>query len=191
MKRTEKKLKTRQNLINAALTISAEKGFSQVSIREITAICDLTPPAFYRHFESLDALGIHLLDEISANLRHLLHEVWSGISAGEQSVLASLDIFFKFVLEHEKHFRLFVSQRYGSSNMFKLAIRKELRQFVTALAADLQQKNIFHKRAEMVSEIIVSLVFGRGLEVLDTPDHKRQLLKERLHQQIMFVLKAD
>jgi AcrR family transcriptional regulator len=191
MKREQRKLLTRQNLIDAALTIGAEKGFAQISIREITAICDLTPPAFYRHFESLDALGIQLLDEISKNLRHLLHEVWSGMSAGDQSVKDSLNVFFTFVLDHEKHFRLFLGQRYGSSTMFKSAIRKELRQFVTTLANDLQRKKIFHKRAEMVAEIIVSLVFGRGLEVLDTPIAKREILKDRLHQQIMFVLKAD
>lgn len=191
MNRVERKQQTRQNLIDAALRLSAEKGFEQISIREMTAICDLTPPAFYRHFESLEELGVELLDEVSENLRHLLHEIWSGITLGPESIEKSLTLFFSFVLAHKNQFKLFRAQRYGSSLMFQNAIRKELRLFVTTLANDLQEKKIFNKRAEMIAEIIVSIVFTRGLEVIDTVTNRQEALKQRVLHQITFIIRAQ
>lgn len=191
MKRIEQKQQTRQKIVDAALSLGATKGFQQISIREITAICDLTPPAFYRHFHGLEELGLQLLNEIAGNLRHLQHEIWSEMSAGAKSIQDSLHLFFDFVLEHENHFRLFRDQRYGNSKVFKDAISKELRCFVATLAQDLKAQKIFNKRAELVAEIAVSLVFTRGLEIIDKSEQQRAPFKEKVISQVMYILKAE
>ena len=72
-KRREKKEKTRRALIEAALSLSLEKGFSAVGLREVSRAAGIAPTSFYRHFESMNELGLVLVEELSL----VLHEATS------------------------------------------------------------------------------------------------------------------
>jgi AcrR family transcriptional regulator len=67
--RAEKKAKTRRALIEAALSLSAERGMGGIGLREITRKAEVTPAAFYRHFRDMDDLALALVDEVGILLR--------------------------------------------------------------------------------------------------------------------------
>src|SRR6201990_2417297 len=70
--REERKEATRRAIVAAALKLLDERSFSGLSLREVTREAGIVPGAFYRHFESMDALGLVLIDESFRTLRDML-----------------------------------------------------------------------------------------------------------------------
>ena len=70
--REERKEATRRAIVDAALHLLAERGFSALSLREVTREAGIVPAAFYRHFESMETLGLVLIDESFRSLRDML-----------------------------------------------------------------------------------------------------------------------
>ena len=58
----ERKEATRRAIVAAALTLLEEQSFSALSLREVTREAGIAPTAFYRHFESMEALGLVLIE---------------------------------------------------------------------------------------------------------------------------------
>jgi len=55
--RAIQKEKTRRALVNAAFNqLSAEKSFSNLSLREVAREAGIAPTSFYRHFSDMDEL---------------------------------------------------------------------------------------------------------------------------------------
>ena len=88
----------KQKLIDAALKLSAEKrSFANIGLRELAREAELNPNTFYRHFESLDDLGICMIEDIgevlSSALREVRRQKFDPLRVNEQS----LELFFDFV----------------------------------------------------------------------------------------------
>lgn len=62
------KAKRRKELLTAAATIMAEKGFHQTRLGDVGAAAGISGPGIYRHFASKDELLSNLLIEISVRL---------------------------------------------------------------------------------------------------------------------------
>ncbi|MDT4998223.1 MAG: hypothetical protein QOK12_328, partial [Mycobacterium sp.] len=67
--REERKEATRRAIIAAALRLLEERSFTALSLREVTREAGIVPAAFYRHFETMEALGLILIDESFRALR--------------------------------------------------------------------------------------------------------------------------
>src|SRR5262249_24088987 len=98
--RLEQKLKTRRTLIAKALQLSAARGFSTLSLREVAKAAGLTPAAFYRHFRDMEELGLALLDEVGLSLRQLLRETRRRRHGDHNMVKASIEAFLEYLNEN-------------------------------------------------------------------------------------------
>lgn len=58
----------REQLLDTAARLFAERGFHGVSVHDIGAACGVTGPAIYRHFAGKDAMLAQMLVEISERL---------------------------------------------------------------------------------------------------------------------------
>ena len=54
---------TRQRLLDVTLELIADRSLASISLREVAREAGIVPTAFYRHYESMDALGVELVDE--------------------------------------------------------------------------------------------------------------------------------
>src|SRR5688500_10497118 len=73
--RSERKEATRQAILDAALDLSAETGLAGLSLRSVAKAVGIVPTAFYRHFHSIEELGVALVDEAFASLRQVLRDI--------------------------------------------------------------------------------------------------------------------
>lgn len=194
--RAEQKAKTRRKLIESALKLSSTKGFGAVSLREVTLASGVAPAAFYRHFRDMEELGLNLVDEIALSLRRLLRNARKNSEAKDSSHMTvfSIDTFLEYVNENSNLFRLLLGERQGSSDTFRVAIRKEVDIFVEELSEDLERISKSRKQTlrnyGYAAEAIVAVVFSVGAEALDLPKHKQESLKTRLVEEVNMILRG-
>jgi AcrR family transcriptional regulator len=194
--RSEKKLQTRNKLISEALAISANKGFSSVSLREVSTSAGITPAAFYNHFDDMEDLGLSLLDEVALGLRRLLRNARKeSKNAPDNLTNFSIKTFLKYINENTNHFKLLLGERQGASLSFRKALHQETDRFVSELTEDLERIAIIRKvklrNAAFAAEAIVAVVFTVGAEALDLPKHKQDGLAHRLTEEVNMIMRGS
>ena len=135
--RRERKERTRQAILDAALRLQEEEGFGQVSLRQITREVGIVPTAFYRHFSSLDELGLTLVDESFSTLRQMIRSAREDMGAYDSVIRQSVQVLVDHVHANRAHFSFIARERFGGHGPVRRAIRRELQLFSRELATDL------------------------------------------------------
>jgi len=188
--RAQQKEKTRRSLIDAAFNqLSAEHGFSNLSLREVAREAGIAPTSFYRHFKDMDELGLTMVDEGGLMLRQLMRKARQRINKGGSSTIRiSTDTFMEFVTSHPNVFRLLLQERSGNSAAFRQAVNREIRHFVEELTDYLTHSTTLDKTlATLQSEAMLVIVFNAGAEALDITAQGRQELAERVILQLHMI----
>ena len=91
----------REQILDTAAGLFAERGFHGVSVVELGAACGISGPALYKHFPSKDAMLAEMLVEISEELLRVGRER-SGSAADARAALRALvDWHVDFALRHK------------------------------------------------------------------------------------------
>ena len=135
--REERKEATRRAIVAAALRLLEERSFSALSLREVTREAGIVPAAFYRHFESMEALGLVLIDESFRALRDMLRGARAGKLDPNRVIESSVDILIDGVDERREHWRFIGRERSSGVTVLRYAIRTEIRLITSELAIDL------------------------------------------------------
>jgi AcrR family transcriptional regulator len=137
MSREERKEATRRAIMDAALHLLEERSFSGLSLREVTREAGIVPAAFYRHFESMEALGLVLIDESFRALRDMQRGARAGKLDPKRVIESSVDILIAGVNERREHWRFIGRERNSGVTVLRYAIRTEIRLITSELAIDL------------------------------------------------------
>lgn len=135
--RGERKEVTRRALIDSALKLLEDRSFSALSLREVTRGAGIVPAAFYRHFDSMDALGLVLIDESFRSLRETLRSARTGELDLNRVIESTVDILTASVTEQREHWRFIARERSTGVSALRYAIRTEIRLITSELATDL------------------------------------------------------
>lgn len=195
--RQERKLLTRQSLMNAALQwVEEGQHISGLSIREVAKRAGVVPTAFYRHFNDVDDLALNLVDELSKVLRQLMREVRQNRTDLQSLIRDSLARYCDYVFRHRVYF-VFLSQAMtGGSAPIRQAIRSELQYFANELATDVRQLGLLPQldaaMLDNVAQLIIQTVSAATVELLDLPVGNPAALvpfeaRIRRHLQIVFL----
>jgi AcrR family transcriptional regulator len=123
--------------VAAALRLLDDRSFSQMSLREVTREAGIVPAAFYRHFESMEALGLVLIDESFRVLRDMLRGARAGKLDPKRVIESSVDILIEGVDERREYWRFIGRERNSGVTVLRYAIRTEIRLITSELAIDL------------------------------------------------------
>ncbi|MFT6157366.1 MAG: AcrR family transcriptional regulator [Neolewinella sp.] len=186
----------REKLMNAALEMQAQdqSGLSGISLRRITKACNLSPPAFYSHFASMEELGLTLVNDVGITLRELLKGVRDADT--EQSVIAaSVQAAFGYIRGNESLFILIARERAGSSALIRAAIRTQVKMIVAEIAEDFKERELFSRFNIVETEAAVAAIVSLGLGLIpdlfdvsrDSPADGDALLSQFAYQ-VQFIL---
>lgn len=166
--RAERKERTRQALLDAALELSADRGLGGVSLREVARSAGIVPTAFYRHFSSMDELGVTLAADTMRVLRRLLRD--ARRTPGPTGARQSLDVLVQQVRAHKAAFRFLARERHGGVPEVAAAISVELRLLTSELAADLGRspglEDWDFDDLEMAADLLVTAMLDFVLDLL-------------------------
>lgn len=192
--RAEQTRQTRERLMAAALQLlTAERSFSQLSLREVSRQAGLAAPSFYHHFPDMTALGLALIDEAGVTLRRMQRDSRSRAlkQGADNAIDASLQTFFVYMDEHPALFRLLIREHNTGALPFRKAIDRELDWCVDELTTDvnaLLEQEGRHSDARLLAEIAVLITLEAAAAMQDASPTERLSWQQRLHRKLMLVV---
>ena len=135
--RVERKERTRRAILDAALELSDESTLAAISLRQVAKEVGIVPTAFYRHFDSIEALGLALVDESFASLRTMIRDIRRGDPALADIVDRSVSVLVDHVHLQRAHFLFIARERAAGPPAVREAIRHQIELFERELATDL------------------------------------------------------
>jgi AcrR family transcriptional regulator len=171
--RQERKRRTRQALLDAALQLLEQQSFSSLSLRQVTRAAGIVPTAFYRHFDDMEELGLVLIDESFRTLRAMIRAARADPRTYEHVIHNSVQILVGYVHEHDTHFRFIARERFGGVAALRHAIRGEIRLFASDLATDLARFPYLDRWStedlQLFAGLIVNTMVSIAEAILDAP----------------------
>jgi AcrR family transcriptional regulator len=171
--RSERKQRTREALLDAALRLLDDRAFGSLSLREVTREAGIAPAGFYRHFQDMDELGFALVDESFRRLRQMLRGAREDRRDYKGMIRASVAILVRHVHDNRLHFRFIARERSSGVPALRRAIRGEIRLFSSELATDLAR--FPHLRAwtsedlQAIAALMVNTMVATVEAILDAP----------------------
>ena len=174
---------TRAEIMQAALRqVARGRSFEAMSLRKLTASVGIVPTAFYRHFESMEALGLTLVDDALRTLRRMMRDARERELPTEQMVRDSVQTYADYVQANRLHFTFVLRERYGGVAPLRHAIRAGIELFVSELATDLGRFPILNTwqagDLRMIAGLIVSAVMETTELLLDAPEDDAERIAE-------------
>lgn len=135
--RAERKERTRRAILDAALDLCEDRPLASVSLRQVAKQVGIVPTAFYRHFGSIEELGLALVEESMASLRAMLREVRRSGPDYRDIIDASVAVLVEHVRAEHRQFSFIARERFAGPRAVRLEIAREIELFERELAVDL------------------------------------------------------
>lgn len=195
LSRQEQKEQTREALLDAALELSQEAGFAQVSLRQVARHAGVVPTAFYRHFDSMDQVGLALVERSFATLRQLMRDAQSDPDLFTDLITSSIDILVSSVRANPEHFTFVARERLGGSAPVRNSIQHELELFVSETAVAIRLLPVVSSwtidDVMALSGLFVRNMVFRAEQVLAMPRARPDLeadLKNKMRREMLMIV---
>ncbi|MFF0814486.1 TetR family transcriptional regulator [Rhodococcus sp. NPDC003318] len=188
--RAERKERTRAALLDGALGLLADRSLSGLSLREVARSAGIVPTAFYRHFASMDELGVALVEDSMRMLRRMLRE--ARRDPAPRDARTSLDILVRQVRANDGQFRFLSRERYGGVTEVRQAIASELRLFSIELSSDLGRNPALAdwptSDRDMAADLIVSVMMTTVIDLLEVTGPDEDVVVDRAERQLRLIV---
>lgn len=135
--RLERKERTRRAILDATLRLCEDSSLIALSLRAVAKEVGVVPTAFYRHFDSIEELGLALVDESFVSLRAMLRDIRRGAPTYADIVDRSVETLLQHVHQEQAHFSFIARERGAGPPAVREAIRHEIELCERELATDI------------------------------------------------------
>jgi len=145
--------------MSAALELVGKgRHFASLGIREVTRHAGVVPTSFYRHFRSMDDLGLQLVDELGLVLRRMMREARGNVLQADKLIEESVGIFVAHAQANRSFFMFMAQGLAGESRAVQEGIRSEMRFFASELANDLRRLRLMQHLSDADLDMTCDLV---------------------------------
>jgi AcrR family transcriptional regulator len=197
--RSERKQRTRRAILDAALRLCEDSSLVALSLRQVAKEVGIVPTAFYRHFDSIESLGLALVDESFVSLRAMLRDIRrsdpsTGVPPLANIVDRSVDTLYEHVRQQRSHFLFIARERAAGPPAVREAIRREIELCERELATDLARlpgtESWSAEDLRVLSNLIVTAMVATAEQIMlaaGRPGTEKQLV-ETARTQLRMVL---
>ncbi len=159
--RVERKERTRRAILDAALSLSEETTLVALSLRQVAKEVGIVPTAFYRHFPSIEDLGLALVEEALDTLRALLRELRRTAGADFRTIIdGSVSVLVEQVHLNHRHFGFIARERFAGPPTVREAIANGIDTAERELTIDLAHLPGTDSWSERDLHVLASLIVG-------------------------------
>jgi TetR/AcrR family transcriptional regulator, fatty acid biosynthesis regulator len=204
-------------LISAALKLALKtRSIGALGVREIGREAGLNPNTFYRHFSSLEDLGLSILNEVIASWRQPLRDIrrkaaeaaaaqipppavstdYWAVCLKKAKLVAALTIegYFDFVLKNPEAFLIGVSEMSGSSSKLRHRLQEAIEELASDLAEDIRIYQLLPMLSDAalkdMSSVIIRQIFMLSTDYIDAPEKREEMRKMAVDLMINLVAGA-
>ena len=114
----------RQQLLDVALTLFAQRGFSATTMDDIAESAGVTKPLLYQHFVSKRALYLELVDTVADTMLEAIGKAVAAAEGPRQQVEGGFAAYFHVVVTHADAFRLLFGSEVPNDPELSRAVRQ-------------------------------------------------------------------
>ncbi|HNB00025.1 MAG TPA: TetR family transcriptional regulator [Marmoricola sp.] len=188
--RQQRKERTRQAILDSALALCATEPLAAVSLRTIAKEVGIVPTAFYRHFASIDDLGLALSDQGAGAIRDLIARTSARARAATDPIVEAVDALLTTAGPDSELIGFVTRERWCGTEVVRDRINHELDLITRELATDLaripQAQRWPTDDLLVVADLCLSL--GLGTVQLIVTGHPAPAQRQRLEKQIRMLL---
>lgn len=122
-KRTEKACATRRQLLDAALTVIGEKGYSAATVDEIVEVAGVSKGVAYYHFKSKAVMAESILEEGIGELIEGFERIADEASTAPVALTGMVELFATRIFENKAFGRFFVSELWREGRVWSESMR--------------------------------------------------------------------
>jgi AcrR family transcriptional regulator len=199
--RVERKERTRRAILDAALRLSADSSLAVLSLRQVAKEVGIVPTAFYRHFTSIDELGLTLVEESFISLRAMLRDartISPDVDSAQALFLAIVDSSVSSLVAHvhddHAHFRFIARERVAGPPAVREAVGHQLQLVERELATDIARipgsEQWSGEDLRVLANLIVTAMIGHAEALVDAASQPREIARiaETARTQLRMVL---
>lgn len=190
--RVERKERTRRAILDAALRLCEDSSLGALSLRQVAKEVGIVPTAFYRHFDSIEHLGLALVDEAFVSLRAMLRDVRRGDPALQDIVDRSVTVLAQHVKAQRAHFLFIARERNAGPRSVREAIRHGIELFEQELATDIARlpgtEDWSAEDLRVLADLIVTLMVGTAEAILTAGPKAEDRVTSAARTQLRMVL---
>ena len=160
----------KQQILEVATREFSNRGFDNVTVKELAHACDITEPAIYRHYESKEAIYIAVLDSLELRLDNeaIFRELEK--QKNPEKLLKSLSShIIAFFSKNDDIYRLLLYstlKRHGRAKRVYDVIRGRYVEFLHRQLDRLyREKRIVRKNNEITARCFIGMVFDCAMSV--------------------------
>ena len=192
--RGERKERTRRAILDATLDLCVDSSLVALSLRQVTKEVGIVPTAFYRHFDSIEDLGLALVEESFASLREMLRDVRRSDPNYHDIIDSSVKVLGEHVHSQHNHFAFIFRERVAGPPGVRSAIRHQIELVERELAADLARltdpEYWSTEDVQVLSNLIVTLMVGTAEAILTARPEAELVITEQARTQLRMLLEG-
>ena len=190
--RGERKERTRRAILDAALTLCQDSSMVALSLRQVAKEVGIVPTAFYRHFASIEDLGLALVEESFASLREMLRDVRRSDPTYRNIIDNSVEVLVEHTHSQHDHFAFIARERLAGPPAVRASIRHQIELVERELATDLARlTDPAHWSAEdlrVLSNLIVTSMVGTAESILTARPESEPAIIEQARTQLRMMI---
>ena len=190
--RGERKGRTRRAIMDAALELCEDSSLVALSLRQVAKEVGIVPTAFYRHFSSIDDLGLALVEESFVSLREMLRDVRRTDPTYRNIIDRSVEVLLEHTRSRHAHFAFIARERLAGPPGVRAAIRHQIELVERELATDLARlTDPDHWSTEdlhVLSNLIVTSMVGTTEAVVTARPEAEAAIIEHARTQLRMML---
>jgi AcrR family transcriptional regulator len=113
----------REQLLDVALTLFAERGFNATTMDDTAEAAGVTKPLLYQHFDSKRALYLELVDSVATSMLEAIGKAVAAADGPRQQVEGGFAAYFQLVVTHPEAFNLLFGSNVPNDPELSRAVR--------------------------------------------------------------------
>ncbi len=189
-------------LMEAALKLTAQsRSINALGLRELAREAGLNPNTFYRHFKSIDELGLAIIEEMTSQIRQPLRALrrkaaesvvppgmadvsWESnpaLSLQKATLVThqTVRLFLDYALQNRNAFIMGIRELHGASPVMRQALRKVMSDFAADMADDIRQLQLLPMLDDATLKDIATAVsremFQLAMDYIEQPEQRETI----------------
>ena len=155
--KTKKGEDSLNKIINAAITVIAEKGFNNASIDEITSKAGVSHGLFYFYFRNKDELLAELIRRINRDMRHYLTLSTAGLNNRVLIEKRGFEAFFDWIYYNQYLYKILIEAESNNLELYKWHYMKLSERYSQKLLEAMNKGEIARYNPEVLSFVLMGI----------------------------------